>query len=459
MFGRDHGFSAIRDYEGFVRQVPIRSYEDHLPYVEAILSGGHNVLWQGRPIALASTSGTSSGPIKYIPVTRDSAPSYRIASRDCVLAYVSEKGNGKVVAGKMFFMSQNPEYQRIKGIPVAPISGVAMARVPRVFRQNILPSAAVSCIEDWNEKLEAMLEETIGQNVKLMFGIPPWLQLFFDHVIDKTGRKVGDVFPDLSAVFHGGVNFTPYQAKMEESMGRSVDVLETYAATEGFIGFQDSLNKPGMLLNLDGGIFFEFVPADEIHAPNPVRLSIRDVELGENYAVVVTTNAGLWAYNIGDTVKFVSKDPCRIIVTGRTKHFISALGEHVIVEQVDAALSAVLSQDGMKVREFTVAPEIHPVSGAPHHEWFIEFEDPPMDLERFAAQLDDHLRQRNIIYRGLVEKNILRPLKIHVIRRHGFRDYMESIGKLGGQNKVPRLRNDRSIAEAMEAYTSGTGIT
>lgn len=451
-FGRDHGFSTIKHYKDFARRIPIRDYEGLLPYVDAILSGERDVLWKGRPVALASTSGTSSGPIKYIPVTRDSAPSYRIASRDSVLAYISETGNGKIIAGKMFFMSQNPEYQRVRGMPVAPISGVSVARVPRIFRQNLLPSAAVSCIEDWEEKLDAMLEETTGQNLTLIAGIPPWLQLFFDHVIEKTGKRVGDVFPNLYTIVHGGANFSPYQARIEKSIGKPVDMIETYAATEGFIAFQDFQNEPGMLLNLMGGIFFEFVPADEIHSANPVRLSLKDVELGENYAIILTTNAGLWAYDIGDTVKFVSRDPYRIVVTGRTKHFISAFGEHVIVEQVDAALAEIITREGIEVREFTVAPQIQPTSGLPHHEWFIEFENSPVNLERFATQLDGQLRQGNIIYNGLVEKNILQSLKIRVVRRYGFKEYMESIGKLGGQNKVPRLLNDRRIADAMEKY-------
>lgn len=458
-FGFDHDFRSIKHYKDFARRTPIRNYEGLLPYIDAILSGKRDVLWKGKPVALASTSGTSAGPIKYIPVTRESAPSYRVASRDSVLAYISETGNRQILTGKMMFMSQNPGHRPIKGIPVAPISSVSVARVPRLFRQNLLPSAAVNSVQDWEKKLDVMLDETLGQNLTLIGGIPPWLQLFFDHVTEKTGKKVGDVFPNLYAIVHGGVNFAPYQARIEESIARPVDMIETYAATEGFIAFQDSQNEPGMLLNMVGGMFFEFVPADEINSSNPVRLSLRDIELGENYAIILTTNAGLWAYDIGDTIKFVSKDPYRIIVTGRTKHFISAFGEHVIAEQVDAALAEVIAQEGSEVREFTVAPQIQPASGLPHHEWFVEFESPPQNLAKFAAKLDDQLCKRNVIYNGLVKDSIFRSLKIRVVRRHGFKEYMKSIGKLGGQNKVPRLLSDRRIAEAMTKYVLGTDAT
>jgi len=451
-FGRKHGFDKIQNHADFIRQVPIMNYENLYPYIQRILDGESDVLWPGRPVALASTSGTNTGPIKYIPVTSLSAPAYRVASRDSVLAYVAETGNSRILAGKMLFMSQNPEYQRIRGLPVAPISGVSMARVPRFFRRNLLPSPEVACIEDWEEKLDAMLAEALGQNMTLISGIPPWLQLFFDHVIQRTGKKIGEVFPNLLAIVHGGVNFEPYKAAIQEAVGRKVDLIETYAATEGFIAFQDDVSTPGMLPSLLGGMFFEFVPADEINAPNPTRLRLDEVEIGTNYCIVLTGNAGLWAYDIGDTVKFISKNPCRLVVTGRSKHFISAFGEHVIVEQVDTALAETATLMNLEIREYTVAPCIHPEKGLPHHEWFIEFEKPPEDSARFALQLDDRLRLKNIIYNGLVDKNILCPLQINQVRRHGFRDYMAAIGKLGGQNKVPHILNERRIAHALQQY-------
>ncbi len=452
VFGREHGFDKIKHHTDFVRQVPILNYETLYPYIQRILDGESDVLWPGRPVALASTSGTSTGPIKYIPVTRLSAPAYRVASRDSVLAYVAETGNSGILAGKMLFMSQNPEYQKINGLPVAPISGVSMARVPRFFRRNLLPSPAVACIDDWEEKLDAMLAEALGQNLTLISGIPPWLQLFFDHVIQRTGKKVGDVFPNLLTIVHGGVNFEPYKAAIQEAVGRKVDLIETYAATEGFIAFQDDVSSPGMLLSLMGGMFFEFVPVDEINKRTPTRLRLDQVDTGRNYGIILTSNAGLWAYDIGDTVKFISKDPLRMVVTGRSKHFISAFGEHVIVEQVDSALAETLTLTNLEVREYTVAPCIHPENGLPHHEWFIEFEKPPEDPARFALQLDDALRRKNIIYNGLVDKNILCPLRVNRIRRHGFRDYMAAIGKLGGQNKVPRILNERGLANDLQRY-------
>lgn len=453
VFGREHGFDRIKTHSDFVRQVPIMDYEKLYPYIQRILEGEKDVLWPGRPVALASTSGTSMGPIKYIPVTKASAPAYRKTSRDSVLAYVARTCNAQVLGGKMLFMSQNPEYQRIAGIPVAPISGISAARVPRFFKKNLLPSPGVAIIEDWGEKLDAMLDEALGCPLTLIGGIPPWLLLFFDHITKRTGETIDKVFPDLSVIVHGGVGFEPYQKAMAAAVGRPVDFIETYAATEGFIAFQDNVPKPGMLINLKGGLFYEFVPADEIHSKNASRLRLEEVEIGRNYGIILTSKAGLWAYDIGDTVKFVSKSPYRLVVTGRSKHYISAFGEHLIVEQADAAISHALALTGVKIREYTVAPCLCSSGRSlPHHEWFIEFETTPENLDRFGAFIDEHLRQKNIVYNGLVDKKIIGPLKVRMIRTNGFRDYMESIGKLGGQNKVPHILNDRRIADALPPY-------
>ena len=457
VFGREHGFKHIKNYDDFKSHVPVMSYERLHPYIERILNGENNVLWPGKPIALASTSGTSKGPIKYIPVTKKSAPAYRKAARDSVLSYIAQTGKTHILKGKMFFMSQNPEYENISGLPAAPISGVSMVRVPPVFRKNILPSPEAACMAAWEEKLDAMLNEATGQNLTLISGIPPWLLLFFNHIIYRTGKKIGDVFPELEVIIHGGVNFEPYRSAMANAIGRPVDFIETYAATEGFIAFQDDPVSHGMLMNMAGDMFFEFIPSDEILKSNPTRIGLADVEPGRNYNVLLTTSAGLWAYDIGDTVKFVSRNPHRLMVTGRTQHYISAFGEHVIAEHVDTAMSEALARVHSGVKEYTVAPCPNPSDGGlPYHEWFIEFEKPPECLRLFAVELDRRMCEKNIVYKGLVHQKIIRPLKIRKIRHNGFRDYMKSINRIGGQNKVPRLLNHRKIADKMQRYLETT---
>ena len=283
----------------------------------------------------------------------------------------------------------------------------------------------------------------------LISGIPPWVQMYFDRLIERTGKKIKDIFPNFSLMVYGGVNFEPYKAKIFESIGRKIDSIETFPASEGFIAFQDSQEQEGLLLNTSSGIFFEFIPAGEIFEANPTRLQLKDVKAGENYVMIINNNAGLWGYNLGDTIKFVSTEPYRLIVTGRTKHFISAFGEHVIGEEVEQALMKAASEEHVHITEFTVAPMVEDIAGKSYHEWFIEFENKPADMTEFIKKLDAQMREKNIYYDDLVSGNILQPLKITPVRKHGFIDYMKSIGKLGGQNKVPRLSNDRKIADEL----------
>jgi hypothetical protein len=325
--------------------------------------------------------------------------------------------------------------------------------VPSYLRSNQLPSYETNCIEDWETKLDKIVEETIHQNMTLISGIPPWVQMYFDRLTEKSGKKIKELFPNFSVLVHGGVNFSPYKAKLFESIGHKIAAIETFPASEGFFAFQDTQNEEGLLLNTNSGIFFEFIPAGEIFNENPTRLSLHDVKAGENYALIVNNNAGLWGYNIGDTVKFISTNPYRLIVTGRTKHFISAFGEHVIGEEVEQSLLKAAREENVHITEFTVAPMIQQGEGKSYHEWFIEFENEPNDPEAFALKLDGHLREKNIYYDDLVSGNILQPLRIRVVKKNGFIDYMKSIGKLGGQNKVPRLSNDRKIADELIKWT------
>lgn len=452
-FGRDHHFSEIKTYDDFRQAVPIRDYEDLKTYVERVKNGEKDVLWPGKPAYFAKTSGTTSG-VKYIPMSRESTPLHFGTARDASFNYFARTGNGRWLDGKLIFLSGSPELDEVAGIPTGRLSGISNHLVPGWLRTNQLPSWRTNCIEDWETKLERIVDETIGADLRMISGIPPWVQMYYERLLARTGKStIREVFPNFSLFVYGGVNFEPYRAQLEALVGGPVDSLETYPASEGFIAFQDAFPGQGLLLNADAGMFFEFVPADEIFQENPTRLWLRDVEIGVNYALVLSTNAGLWGYNLGDTVQFVSKNPYRIVVSGRVKHFISAFGEHVIGKEVEEALLPVANAAGVRIVEFTVAPQVTPPGGGlPYHEWFVEFDNAPDDLTAFARDVDVRMRAQNIYYDDLITGNILRPLKIRPLRRDAFREYMKAEGKLGGQNKVPRLANDRKIAEILEAF-------
>ncbi|HEU4470946.1 MAG TPA: GH3 auxin-responsive promoter family protein [Flavisolibacter sp.] len=453
-FGKEHGLDKVGSYEDFKKAVPIRDYESFKPYIEKVKEGKHNILWRGKPVYFAKTSGTTSG-VKYIPITKDSISNHINSARNALLSYMSETGNSGFSDGRMIFLSGSPELERVGGIPTGRLSGIVNHHIPKYLRTNQLPSYETNCIEDWEAKLDKIVEETMGKDMTLISGIPPWVQMYFDRLMEKSGKKVGELFPNFSVLVHGGVNFEPYKARLFESIGRPVDDIETFPASEGFFAFQDTRAKEGLLLNTASGIFFEFVPAGEIFNENPTRLSLHEVKVGENYALIINSNAGLWGYNIGDTVKFVSLNPYRLVVTGRTKHFISAFGEHVIGEEVEQSLLKAAQEENVHITEFTVAPMIRQGEGKSYHEWFVEFEQEPSDLSRFAGKVNDNLRSKNIYYDDLITGNILQPLKMNVVMKNGFRDYMKSIGKLGGQNKVPRLSNDRKIADELLKWTLG----
>lgn len=450
-FGKQSGLEKVNTYEEFREAVPVRDYEQLRPFIDQIKEGKHNVLWKGRPIYFAKTSGTTSGT-KYIPITKDSIPNHINTARNALLCYMAETGNTHFADGKMIFLSGSPELERVAGIPTGRLSGIVNHHVPKYLRTNQLPSYETNCIEDWETKLNRIVDETIDQDMTLISGIPPWMQMYFDELISRKGKKVKDIFPHFSVMVYGGVNFDPYKAKLFDSIGKKVDGIETFPASEGFFAFQDSREAEGLLLNTNSGIFFEFVPAGEIYQENPRRLSLREVKTGENYAMIINSNAGLWGYNIGDTVKFVSINPYRLVVTGRTKHFISAFGEHVIGEEVEYSLLKAAEEAHVHIREFTVAPYVSNGEGGSYHEWFIEFENKPEDMSEFAGKVDHYLRNKNVYYDDLITGHILTPLKLTPVRKNGFIDYMKSVGKLGGQNKVPRLSNDRKIADELAKW-------
>lgn len=450
-FGQDHQLSAVKNYDDFIRAVPIRDYEQYKPYIDKIKAGKSNVLWKGKPIYLAKTSGTTSG-IKYIPITKDSISNHINTARNALLCYMAETGNYQFAGGKMIFLSGSPELEKVAGIPTGRLSGIVNHHIPNYLRTNQLPSYETNCMEDWEKKLDKIVAETIDQDMTLISGIPPWMQMYFDRLIEKSGKNLSDLFPNFSLMVQGGVNFEPYKEKIFQSIGKKIDFIELFPASEGFFAFQDSQIEEGLLLNTNSGIFFEFVPADEIFQEHPTRLSLKDVEVGKNYALIINSNAGLWGYNIGDTVKFLSIKPYRLLVTGRIKHFISAFGEHVIGEEVEQALLKAAENENIRIIEFTVAPNISVDNGKSFHEWFIEFENEPFDIKAFISKLDNNLRERNVYYDDLIRGNVLSELQIRRVRKNGFIDYMKSIGKLGGQNKVPRLSNDRQIADVLTNF-------
>ncbi|MGX7686276.1 GH3 auxin-responsive promoter family protein [Flectobacillus roseus] len=448
VFGKDHKFSEINDYEQFKQNIPINDYEGLKSYVERVVAGEPDILWTNKPLYFAKTSGTTSG-VKYIPISKESIGFHINGARDALLSYVHESGNSSFLDKKLIFLSGSPEMTMKHGIHVGRLSGIVNHHVPDYLRSNQLPSYDTNCMDDWEAKLDKIIDETLPENMSLISGIPPWVQMYFDRIQARTGKKIKDVFPDFSVFVYGGVNFEPYRAKLFESIGKKIDSIETYPASEGFIAYQDSQKAEGLLLLLNSGVFYEFIPAEDYFKPNPRRLHIGEVELGVNYALIMNTNAGLWGYSIGDTVKFVSLDPYRIVVSGRIKHFISAFGEHVIGEEVEKAMQyAMQKHPEVELVEFTVAPQVTPPEGGlPYHEWLVEFAKAPNNLEAFAHDLDEKLTQLNVYYDDLITGNILQRLKIRALAPNAFIDYMKSQGKLGGQNKVPRLSNDRKIAD------------
>lgn len=447
-FGKDHHFDQIKTVEDFVKNVPIRDYEDLKPYIDKVVKGAENILWKGKPLYFAKTSGTTSGA-KYIPLTKESMPFHIQAARNAILHYIHETGNASFVEGKMIFLQGSPILEEKNGVKLGRLSGIVAHFVPKYLQKNRMPSWETNCIEDWENKVNAIVEETFDQNMTVISGIPSWVQMYFEKLHQKGKKPVGEIFKNFNLFIYGGVNYEPYRAKFENMMGRKVDSIELFPASEGFFAYQDSQKAKGMLLLLHSGIFYEFIKSEAFYTENPRRYTIGEVELGVNYVLIISTNAGLWAYNIGDTIEFTSLKPYRVLVSGRIKHYISAFGEHVIGKEVESALQEATIGTAIRINEFTVAPQITPVEGLPYHEWFIEFENEPENFDIFAENLDNAMRKQNMYYNDLIVGKVLRKLVITKVVKNGFQDYMKSIGKLGGQNKIPRLSNDRKIVAVL----------
>lgn len=450
IYGKQLGFEEIRSYYDFQQKVPLTDYEKLTPFIDRIADGEKDLLWPGQPIYFATTSGTTSGS-KYIPITSDSIHNHIDSARDALLNYMHHSGNYAFADGKMIFLQGSPVLSKRGKIPSGRLSGIVAHHVPGYLQKNRLLSWKTNCIEDWEEKVNAIVDETIVRQMTLISGIPPWLRMYFEKVIHKTGKKIGEVWPELSLLVYGGVNFTPYQAVFNDLIGRDIDTLEFYPASEGFIAYQHLPGKKGLLLNTNSGIFFEFIPVGDGSAD---RIPLKDVTIGKDYEIVLSSNAGLWAYRLGDTVQFTCKQPYCLVVTGRVAHFISAFGEHVIATEVEKAMTEVAGSTGVSIKEFTVAPAVNPGQGLPHHEWIIEFKKQPESLPDFANNLDQALRNKNKYYDELVTGKILSPLRITPVKKDTFRKYQEENQLLGGQHKVVRLANNRDVADELLKFNT-----
>ena len=446
LFGRLHHFDEIKNVQDFQAKVPIADYEDLKPFIEKIKKGQKDILWTATPEYFAKTSGTTSGS-KYIPISKEGMPYQIAAAQSALFHYMAQKNNANFVAGKMIFLQGTPELEELYGIKTGRLSGIVAHHIPTYLQKNRLPSWETNMIDDWETKVDAIVKETEKQDMTLISGIPPWLIMYFEKLIERNGKKIKQLFPNLQLIITGGVNYEPYREKMQELLGEKVDIIQTFPASEGFFAFQDDFTKDGLLLQTNHGIFYEFIPLEQFGKPDAQRLTLKDIELHKDYALILTTNSGLWAYSIGDVVRFISKKPYRILVSGRTKHFTSAFGEHVIAFEVEEAMKATVEKFPTQITEFHLAPQVNPENGLPYHEWFIEFEKEPENIENFKKFLDEEMRKRNTYYDDLISGNILQPLIISKLKKNAFHEYAKSQGKLGGQNKIPRLANDRNIAD------------
>ena len=449
LFGQQYFLKEIRSYEEFKQSIPVSDYEKFKIYIDRIIKGESDVIWPGKPIYFSKTSGTTSG-IKNIPIFRNAIKTHINSARDSILQYILNSGDTNFIKGKQMFIQGSPVLKTKKGIKVGRLSGIVAHHVPFYLRSSRMPSWDVNCIDDWEEKINAIVEETINQNMTLISGIPPWVKMYFEKIIEKSGQKVANVFKNFSLFIYGGVSFKPYKKIFDELIGRNVNSIELYPASEGFFAYQDELDNDSMLLLLNNHIFYEFIETHDLLVGNNNYIPLSDVKVGKNYALIISTSSGLWRYNIGDTIRFTELNPYRIIVTGRIKHFISAFGEHVIANEVETAIIEASSKLKSRIREFTVAPQVSPEFGLPYHEWFIEFDQINDNLEEIESLIDKIMQRQNIYYNDLIQGKILSPLRITKIKKGGFNSYMKSIGKLGGQNKVPHLSNNRKIANQLK---------
>tara|TARA_B100000427_G_scaffold183975_1_gene152931 strand:+ start:1013 stop:2509 length:1497 start_codon:yes stop_codon:yes gene_type:complete len=449
LFGKDHFFSQITTYEDYKKHVPISDYEGIKKYIKKIIEGHKNILWPGRPKYFAITSGTTSGA-KYIPITKESLPSLMGGAKDALFVYIANTGNTKVLGGKHIFLQGSPVLKTIGGVKTGRLSGISAHHYPFYLNLSKLPSYKTNCIADWEKKVDKIVEETINKDMRILSGIPSWLQMYFEKLQEAANKPIAEIFKNFELLIYGGVSYAPYKNKFEKLIGKKVDSIEVYPASEGFFAFQNEQESEDLLLILNSGIFYEFIKEKDYLESKYNRLSLEEIEVGTNYVLIISTTAGLWGYNTGDTVRFTSTYPYKIVVTGRIKQFLSAFGEHIIVKEVEDAIEKTCKSTKIIINEFTVAPKFGIDRSTSFHEWFIDFESEEASTNQFAQILDKNLQDQNKYYKDLILGKVISPLKITKIKKHGFKKYMNSIGKLGGQNKIPKISNDRTIAEKLQ---------
>lgn len=452
-FGKEHLFSTIRTYEDFKQHVPLRNYEELLPYIEKIRSGQADVLWKGRPVFFGKTSGTTS-KTKFIPVTKESLNNQVGAPQYAALNYAHRYKQYSFLKGKVLLFSDGHFFEKINGIKAAPISTIANASVPAIYKWMRLPSDNINAIPQYETRIKAMIKACRGKDIRTIVAMPVWLLVFLRALKKSTGKEFKDLFPNFKLLFLSGMDYMPYLEEIKRYITTPFDVLETYPSTEGFIAYQDIREERGMQLVLNNGIFFEFMPVNELGQRNANRVSLKDVEVGINYAVVLNTNAGLWGYLNGDTVRFKSIYPHRIDITGRITQYISAFGEHVTVEETNKSIAKTAAECQATIVDYTVAPNIKDDGSLPYHEWFIEFGQVPKNITEFAKRLDHSICLLNFSYRDVVVNKVIEPLKITLVPTGGFETFLKVSGKTGLQQKIPQVRNDYAFARLLKEIVS-----
>jgi len=452
--GKDYDFQNIKNVESFKQKVPIFTYEKLYPYIERLLKGEQKVLWPSHVKWFAKSSGTTNDKSKFIPVTQEALEECHFkGGKDMISIYVNNYPQSKIFSGKGLAIGgsqQINQFDASSNSYYGDVSAVIMKNLPFWAQLARTPSLEIALMQEWETKIEKMAYETVGENVTNIVGVPTWTVVLLKRILEITGKSnIREVWPNLEVFIHGAVSFEPYEQLFQKLIpAADMNYLETYNASEGFFGIQDQKDSRDLLLMLDYGVYYEFIPIENLDQEHPKTLSLEEVELHKNYAMVITTNAGLWRYMIGDTLKFVSKDPFRIRITGRTKHFINAFGEEVIVENAEAAIREACAQTGAVIDNFTAAPSYigHGHKGC--HEWIIEFAVEPNDQNGFVQALDDTLQQVNSDYEAKRYKDLALSMPIvHFVRPGTFYQWMKKRGKLGGQHKVPRLSNNRQYLD------------
>ncbi len=457
-FGRQYDFSRIQSLADYKKAVPVQRYEDLKPFIERMLQGEENVLWNTPVGWFAKSSGTTSDKSKFIPVSEESLKdNHYKASKDVLSLYYASHPESELLTGKALVIGGSHQINQYnEGVQYGDLSAVILQNSPFWSNWIRTPDLSIALMDEWEEKIEALAQSTLKENVTSMAGVPTWLIVLLKRILEITGKQtIKEVWPSLELYMHGGVSFVPYRQQFEKLIGAPINYMEMYNASEGFFSAQDDLAQEGMLLMCDHGIFYEFMPSSEWDKDDPETIQLNEVETGKNYAPVITTNGGLWRYVLGDTIQFTSLHPFRVRVSGRIKHFINAFGEEVIVDNTDNAIAMACEQTGAAVTDYTAAPIYFSDEGNGAHEWLLEFEREPPSLPEFVRIMDASLQRLNSDYEAKRHKGIaLRLPEVTVIPKGSFAAWLSSKGKLGGQHKVPRLSNDRATLEEICRFVS-----